>query len=139
MSQRGGTDKVDWAADTPRKIIARRMVTMVTAINQTNFGGREMVTCWSCHRGRDKPVVTPMLDMVYGVPALEPDDLVPASVPGLKKADEIVDRYLEAVGGVQRLRTITSITATGTSVGFGGFGSGAPCSSSRKRPISAAR
>ena len=119
-----GTDKVDWAADTPRKIIARRMVTMVAAINQGNFGGRQMVTCWTCHRGRDKPVVTPALDMVYGVPTLEPDDLVPASVPGLRKADEIVDRYLQAIGGAQRLRTITSITATGTSVGFGGFGGG---------------
>ena len=119
-----GTDKVDWAADTPRKIIARRMVNMVTAINQNNFGGRQMVTCWTCHRGRDKPVVTPTLDLVYGVPTLEPDDLVPASVPGLKKPDEIIDRYLQALGGAQRLRTITSVTATGTSVGFGGFGGG---------------
>lgn len=119
-----GTDQVDWAADTPRKIIARRMVTMVAAINQSSFRGRQMVTCWSCHRGRDKPVVTPTLDMVYGVPALEPDDLVPASVPGLKKADEIVDRYVQAIGGAERLRAITSITATGTSVGFGGFGGG---------------
>src|SRR6478752_5646503 len=86
-----GTDKVDWAADTPRKVIARRMVNMVTAINRDNFGGRQMVTCWSCHRNRDKPVVTPNLDYVYGMPTLEPDDLVLASVPGLKKADEILD------------------------------------------------
>src|SRR5258708_33227350 len=96
-----GTDKADWAADTPRKIIARRMVTMVTAINQNNFGGRQMVTCWSAHRGRDKPVVTPALDLVYGMPTLDPDDLVPASVPGLRKPDEIVDRYLQALGGAQ--------------------------------------
>jgi photosynthetic reaction center cytochrome c subunit len=119
-----GTDKVDWAADTPRKVIARRMVNMVTAINRDNFGGRQMVTCWSCHRNRDKPVVTPNLDYVYGMPNLEPDDLVLASVPGLKKADEILDRYLQAIGGTQRLAGITSITATGTSVGFGGFGGG---------------
>ena len=119
-----GTDKVDWAADTPRKVIARRMVNMVTAINKDNFGGRQLVTCWSCHRNRDKPVVTPNLDYVYGMPGLEPDDLVPASVPGLKKPDEIVDRYIQAIGGAQRLATITSITATGTSVGFGGFGGG---------------
>ena len=119
-----GTDKVDWAADTPRKVIARRMVNMVTAINRDNFGGRQLVTCWSCHRNRDKPVVTPNLDYVYGMPGLEPDDLVPASVPGLKKPDEIIDRYLQAIGGAQRLATITSITATGTSVGFGGFGGG---------------
>jgi photosynthetic reaction center cytochrome c subunit len=119
-----GTDKVDWAADTPRKVIARRMVNMVTAINRDNFGGRQMVTCWSCHRNRDKPVVTPNLDYVYGMPSLEPDDLVLASVPGLKKPDEILDRYIQAVGGTQRLAAITSITATGTSTGFGGFGGG---------------
>ena len=117
-----GTDKVDWAHDTPRKVIGRRMVNMVIAINRDNFGGRQMVTCWTCHRNRDKPLVTPNLDFVYGMPPLEPDDLVPASVPGLKKPDEIIDRYLEAIGGAQRLATITSISATGTSLGFRGFG-----------------
>src|SRR4051812_17081068 len=29
-----GTDKVDWAADTPRKITARMMVNMVATINK---------------------------------------------------------------------------------------------------------
>ena len=119
-----GTDQVDWAHDTPRKVIARRMVNMVTAINRDNFGGRQMVTCWSCHRNRDKPLVTPNLDYVYGTPGLEPDDLVPASVPGLRPAVEIVDKYIQAIGGAPRLASITSITATGTSVGFGGFGGG---------------
>ena len=119
-----GTDKVDWAADTPRKVIARRMVNMVTAINQNNFAGRQLVTCWTCHRGRDKPVVTPNLDLVYGMPTLEPDDLVVASVPGLPKPEEIIDKYLQALGGVQRLAGLTSFTATGTSIGFGGFGGG---------------
>ena len=119
-----GTDKVDWAADTPRKVIARRMVNMVMTINQTNFGGRQLVTCWTCHRGRDKPLVTPAIDLVYGMPTLEPDDLVPASVPGLPKADDIVDQYLQALGGTARLASVTSFTATGTSIGFGGFGGG---------------
>src|SRR5258705_6874292 len=49
-----GTSEVDWAADTPRKVMARRMVNMVATINKTNFGGRQMVTCWTCHRNRDK-------------------------------------------------------------------------------------
>ena len=119
-----GTDKVDWAADTPRKVIARRMVNMVTAINQNNFAGRQLVTCWTCHRGRDKPVVTPNLDLVYGMPTLEPDDLVVASVPGLPKPDAIIDKYLQALGGAERLAGVTSFTATGTSIGFGGFGGG---------------
>src|SRR6266849_1280500 len=33
-----GTDQVNWAADTPRKVTARKMVNMVTTINRDNFG-----------------------------------------------------------------------------------------------------
>ena len=61
-----GTDKVDWAADTPRKVMARTMVTMVATINKNNFGGRQLVTCWTCHRNRDKPLITPTLETIYG-------------------------------------------------------------------------
>jgi photosynthetic reaction center cytochrome c subunit len=118
-----GTDKVDWAADTPRKRTARRMVNMVQAINRDNFGGRQLVTCWTCHRNRDRPVVTlTNFEILYGMPTLESDDLIPAPRPGVPKADAIVDRYLQVLGGVQKLSTMTSWTATGTSVGFGGFG-----------------
>src|SRR6476659_9264622 len=39
-----------YAQDTPLKQTARRMVLMVKQINDTNFGGRQMVTCYSCHR-----------------------------------------------------------------------------------------
>ena len=42
-----GTENVNWAADNGRKIIARKMVTMVAAINRDNFQGRQVVTCWS--------------------------------------------------------------------------------------------
>src|SRR5207244_9786783 len=35
-----GTNKVDWAADTPRKVMARSMINMVAALNKNNFGGR---------------------------------------------------------------------------------------------------
>src|ERR1700736_2870469 len=71
-----GTDRVNWAADTPRKVTARKMVNMVTAINRENFQGRQVVTCWTCHRGRDRPVTTPSLEIVYGMPTLERDDIV---------------------------------------------------------------
>src|SRR5262245_39774483 len=65
---RAGTETVDWAADTPRKRMARAMVNMVTNINRTNFGGRQLVTCWTCHRNRDKPLVTPTMEVMYGMP-----------------------------------------------------------------------
>jgi hypothetical protein len=118
-----GTDRVDWAADTPRKVIARRMVTMVATVNRDNFTGRQMVTCWSCHRGRDKPAVTPSMDIVYGTPSLEMDDIF-QQAPGQPTAEQILDKYIQAVGGAQRLASLTSYIAKGTSVGFGGFGGG---------------
>ena len=116
-----GTTNVDWAADTPRKIMARRMVSMVAAINQSNFGGRQLVTCWTCHRNRDKPLVTPTLATIYGTPTIEPDDVV-TQFPGADSAESILDRYIQASGGAQRLAGLTSISARGIAVGFGGFG-----------------
>jgi photosynthetic reaction center cytochrome c subunit len=118
-----GTDRVDWAADTARKIMARTMVTMVQTINKNNFGGRQMVTCWTCHRNRDKPLVTPIMDTIYGMPSLDPDDTV-INVPGLPAPESILDKYIQASGGTQRLAGLTSFVGKGTSVGFGGFGGG---------------
>ena len=118
-----GTANVDWAADTPRKITARRMVNMVAAINQANFGGRQLVTCWTCHRNRDKPLVTPTMATIYGTPTVEPDDVI-TQFPGLDPPQMILDRYIQASGGAQRLAALTSISAKGTAVGFGGLGGG---------------
>jgi photosynthetic reaction center cytochrome c subunit len=120
-----GTDKVDWAADdNPKKLIARRMVTMMTTINRENFNGRQMVTCWSCHHGRDRPATTPAMETVYGPGSTEMDDVL-TQMPGQPSAVEILDRYIRALGGADRLAGLTSYVGTGTSVGFGGFGGGA--------------
>ena len=116
-----GTANVDWAADTPRKIMARRMVSMVAAINQNNFGGRQLITCWTCHRNRDRPLVTPTLATIYGTPTIEPDDVV-TQFPGADPPEMILDRFIQASGGAQRLAALTSISAKGISVSFGGFG-----------------
>src|SRR2546422_9249822 len=48
----------NYALDTsPRKQMARRMIRMVTTINKDNFGGRQMITCWTCHRGINSPKI----------------------------------------------------------------------------------
>jgi len=57
-----GSDKVDWVIDTPQKKTARKMIEMVGTINKTNFAGVQMVTCWTCHHGRDIPATTVALD-----------------------------------------------------------------------------
>lgn len=119
-----GTDTVRWEADTARKQMARRMTLMVHAINRTHFGGRQVVTCWTCHRGRDIPVTMPTIDTVYGEALLDADEIVRGSAPGEPSAEQILDKYLQALGGVERLAKITSFAATGTSEGFRGFGGG---------------
>jgi photosynthetic reaction center cytochrome c subunit len=119
-----GTDKVAWEADTVRKQIARRMTTMVQNINRDSFGGRQVVTCWTCHRGRDRPVVTPTLDYVYGN-NLNPDrDDVFTQAQGAAPADQIIDKYIQAIGGAQRVNAITSYAAKGMSTGYAGLGGG---------------
>ena len=119
-----GTDTVKWEADTEKKRTARRMTLMVGAINRNNFGGRQVVTCWTCHRGRDIPHVMPAIDTVYGTPLLEADDIITQSFPGEPSAEQILDKYLQALGGAERLASVTSFIATGTSQGFRGFGGG---------------
>jgi hypothetical protein len=118
-----GTDQVDWPADTPRKQMARKMVLMVANINKSNFGGRQVVTCWTCHRNRDKPLVTPVMDTIYGTVTIEPDDEVTAA-EGMPSPESILDKYIQASGGAGKLAALKSFTGKGTSVGFGGFGGG---------------
>ena len=118
-----GTELVNWAADNPKKVIARKMVLMVAAINRDNFSGRQVVTCWSCHHGRDRPATTPAMEVVYGPGSSEMDDVL-LQMPGLPSADQILDKYIQAIGGAQRLAGLKSYVAKGTSVGFGGFGGG---------------
>ncbi len=128
-----GTAEVDWAVDTPRKRVARRMVQMVTAVNRDHFGGRQVVTCWSCHRGRERPVMTPTLDAVYGEPIFEFDDVLTAA-PGVPTVDQVLNKYLQAIGGAENVARITSFVATGKSIGYRGFGGGGVVELSAQAP-----
>jgi hypothetical protein len=118
-----GTDKVVWDADTQRKRTARKMVEMVAVINRTNFGGAQLVTCYTCHHGKDRPPTTIALDTLYGPPNEEREDVIPA-VPDRPSADSTLDKYIQALGGAQRLAALTSFVATGTAVGYEGLGGG---------------
>jgi len=113
-------DWANYATDvSPRKATARRMVTMMVAINKQYFGGRQVVTCFSCHRGANRPKVTPSLTLLYGTPPPdELDVLLAPGPPGTPTAAQILDRYLQAVGGAQAA-TLTSIVGKGTYSGYG--------------------
>jgi ubiquinol-cytochrome c reductase cytochrome b subunit len=119
-----GTEKVKWEDDSnPKKVTARQMVLMVQAINKDNFSGRQVVTCWTCHRLRDLPLETPSLDQFYSEAPSELDDVV-SKANGVPTPTQVIDKYLQAIGGAQKATGITSIVATGKVVAFGSFGGG---------------
>lgn len=113
----GNWDK--YADDNPRKNKARAMIGMMNAINKTYFAGRREITCYSCHRGVERPDVTPNLADLYGPPpAKESDELRQPSSSKAATADQILDKYIEAVGGAERLAKVTSFAAKGTFQGY---------------------
>src|SRR6185503_13723578 len=82
----GGASASDWAnyaIDTPLKNQARRMIETVNAINKNNFGGRRAITCFTCHRGSQRPKVVPSLALQYGEPLPDDPDEV-EMLPGVR-------------------------------------------------------
>ena len=131
------TSAASYAADNPRKQQARRMIVMVDAINKANFGGQRQVTCYSCHRGADRPKVTPSLAEQYSPPP--PDDPNEIEIPRTPRpnapsADQIFDKYLQALGGAQNVAAITSLVARGTYMGFDTLGDNVPVDIYAKAP-----
>ena len=128
-----GTDSVNWAQDTQMKVMARKMIVMMNNLNRDNFSGRQMVTCYSCHHGRDRPLTTPTVESVYSPARDEMDDVL-IQEPGQPAAEQIVDKYIQAIGGAERWAALKSYIATGSSVGFGGLGGGAQVTLYAKAP-----
>jgi photosynthetic reaction center cytochrome c subunit len=114
----------DWSAyaqDTPRKVTARKMIAMVDAINKTNFGGARVVSCYTCHRNvQGAPKVTPSLAEQYGEPPTpDPNEVeIRRQDPGAPSADQVFDKYLQAVGGAPKAAAINSIVFKGTYHGY---------------------
>jgi len=111
----------EYAEDTPRKQTARKMILMVNALNKSNFGGKREVTCYSCHRSDARPKITPSLAEQYGAPPPDdPDEVEISAAPaaGAPSADQVLNKYIQALGGAQRLASVTSFAGKGTYEGF---------------------
>ena len=101
--------------DKPTKLTARRMIQMVRDLNKGNFNGQGAVTCFTCHRGKPKPVSVPVAGNNLWAPAS------PSATPeALPSAKQILDRYVQALGGAKALEKITSRTAKGSRIGADG-------------------
>src|ERR1700739_4867610 len=117
-AEEAGGDWARYADDTEKKQTTRKMILMMRGINQSYFGGKRIVTCYSCHRNGNSPISTPNLAEVYGTPRL-PDPVELQQASNVPSADQLLDKYLQARGGAQRLSGFTSFVARGTYQGYG--------------------
>ncbi len=112
-------DQKHYADDTKLKTKARMMIGMMQAINKQNFAGKSIVTCYTCHRGGEDPKSTPSLAVQYSEPLDDPDEIeIRTAADEAPSPDQLFDKYIQALGGAQRLAAVTSIVAKGTYVGF---------------------
>lgn len=88
--------------DKETKRIARRMMVMTFEIDKNSFGGGQRVTCYTCHRGSPIPPSMQSLPVTLSIP-----EGTPAPLPALPTADEILSKYVKALGGEQAIRRIT--------------------------------
>ncbi len=132
--------------DKEEKKTARQMMKMVSTINETQFEGRSVLSCASCHNGRAKPLRTPPL-----VSEMTPDEATRARAArgrgfgaargegggrggaaggreggrgGMMEPaapakptetfDQVVAKYVQALGGRQPLENARSRIMTGT-------------------------
>ena len=106
----------DWARytdETARKATARRMMAMVAAINKTNFAGRPVVSCWSCHDGNNVPEVVPDLAVQYSNELPRDPFQFSRSDPAAPPVDTIFAKFVQTLGGAERLATVRSLVIRG--------------------------
>jgi len=109
-----------FAIDTPMIQKARFMVGMVNVINRNYFGNQKRISCATCHTNTSVPQNVPDMSVQYGDPFENPNSMefIVASGSNPNQIDGLFAKYIDALGGAQRLSTVTSYTATGTYNGW---------------------
>jgi photosynthetic reaction center cytochrome c subunit len=107
----------------PPKEVARSMMRMMSSINQNHFEGTREVTCYSCHRGATKPATMPpaenestgsesarnkLSSEARGRPERE---MLSRDLP---TAEQLIDKFIQALGGASALSKITTRVETGS-------------------------
>ena len=105
--------------DKKPKQTARKMMEMMFAINKDNFDGRRNVTCYSCHRGDAKPLAIPVVMTAEPKTTGEPHGTVAGgtekeSSAGGPPAEQLLDKYVQALGGTAAIEKISSRVMKGT-------------------------
>src|SRR4029453_7660133 len=95
--------------DKPTKIAARRMIQMVFDLNKGSFNGESAVSCFTCHRGKSRPVSVPAIGENLWAPA-PPKKEEPTS----PTVDQVLDKYVQAIGGTAAWEKIKSRVTKGS-------------------------
>ena len=103
--------------DKQTKQTARTMMQMVFDLNKSRFAGRDAITCYTCHRGEPRPARVVSLGQ----------NLWQSRAPGAAKpeaalpsADQVLDRYEQAIGGKEALTKVINRVLKGSRVGADG-------------------
>jgi photosynthetic reaction center cytochrome c subunit len=105
--------------DKKPKQTARKMMQMMAAINRENFDSKQVVSCNSCHRGAPRPVAIPVIAEGGAKPAVESALGEETSTTNAPPADQIIAKYVEAIGGAATLQKIITRLEKGT-INIGG-------------------
>lgn len=97
----------EWDKDVKApKLVARGMVRMMRELNERQFGGAQVVTCFTCHQGNRIPVNAPRLPV--------PEPRVEAAAAALPTVDDILSRYVAALGGTSAIERVSTRVINGT-------------------------
>ncbi len=95
--------------DKRSKQTARKMIQMVLEVNRNSFEGEPQVSCFTCHRGKERPVTIPPI----GEEPSQPSGPRPANTD-LPTFDQIAEKYVQAAGGSDAFRSLKTRIMKGT-------------------------
>ncbi|MDQ1592688.1 MAG: photosynthetic reaction center cytochrome c subunit [Pyrinomonadaceae bacterium] len=121
---KGGADVWVWESDEKEhKRIGRQMMRMTLDINKNNLDalGGYGVTCYTCHRGTTGGARLPPLPVTVSghedhpaAPSATPSAAPAAARPARPTPEQILQRYVEAVGGRAAVAKIQTLVMKGT-------------------------
>ncbi len=127
--------KMEWDKDDKQaKKVARKMIQMTLDLNKNSFNNRPEVSCYTCHQGHEHPANAPVLPVA--VVAVQPP-ATPAPPAGATPAgatpaaaakpaepqptaEQILQKYVEAVGGKAAIEKLSTRQMKGTYTRQGG-------------------
>src|SRR6202007_2379275 len=73
--------------------------------------GQRQVPCYPCHRGAADPIATPVISLEETAPS---EEAAASDKSALPSADQLLDKYLAAVGRATALQKSSSRVLSGT-------------------------